>query len=244
MFSIANFRLVLNVLRFLLGNSPASEFYTPMKMEQTECFETSVYKIQTRRKHTTCLMLFDSMIWTLLTFVQHKSFFFFLFKIFIFRPFCRPSTLSPGAAIPFVPPSCATYCRPQTSGNCCKICSDSLICLISVGHIHDILNVISQKKVVGHQVWGSQRQRSGFTSHLFRYTANCAVATVQADEIEIFQQDGCDARSDRFPIVGQWDHDWFLGCQSTYCQTSQICWTANYEFWYTAVSRQKLELGD
>ena len=49
------------VVCFLLGNSPASEFcmptvgnflsvpslYLPMKMEQTECFETSVYKIQT-----------------------------------------------------------------------------------------------------------------------------------------------------------------------------------------------------
>ena len=44
-----------NVVRFLLGNSPASEFYMPtflrnylpMKMEQTECSETSAYKIQT-----------------------------------------------------------------------------------------------------------------------------------------------------------------------------------------------------
>ena len=50
------------VLRFLLGNSPASEFYIPtfrntvcfifigtlpMKMEQTECSETTAYKIQT-----------------------------------------------------------------------------------------------------------------------------------------------------------------------------------------------------
>jgi len=44
------------VVIFLLGNSLASEFYTPtfrntlfltMKMEQTECFETSAYKIQT-----------------------------------------------------------------------------------------------------------------------------------------------------------------------------------------------------
>ena len=70
MFLISNFRRVLNVLRFLLGNSPASEFYMPtfrntlfhlprqvgmknrhtylpMKMEQTGCFETLECKIQT-----------------------------------------------------------------------------------------------------------------------------------------------------------------------------------------------------
>ena len=42
------------VVCFLLGNSPASEFYMPtfrntlsMKMEQIECSETSAYKIQT-----------------------------------------------------------------------------------------------------------------------------------------------------------------------------------------------------
>ena len=49
------------VVCFLLGNSPASEFYMPtfrntlfhlhrrvgVKMEQTECSETSVYTIQT-----------------------------------------------------------------------------------------------------------------------------------------------------------------------------------------------------
>ena len=47
------------VVCFLLGNSPASGFYTPtfrntlfrlhrpMTMEQTECSETSAYKIQT-----------------------------------------------------------------------------------------------------------------------------------------------------------------------------------------------------
>ena len=82
-FLISNFRHVLNVVCFLLGNSPASEFYMPsltqsfwwaqsifepniflyrypnilypvilctyppMKMEQTECSETSAYKIQT-----------------------------------------------------------------------------------------------------------------------------------------------------------------------------------------------------
>jgi hypothetical protein len=98
-------------------------------------------------------------------------FMIFLFKIFIFRPFCRPCTLPPGAAIPFAPPSYATDWRPQTSGNCCKSCSDSLIRLISVGHIHDILNVISQDKVFGHQVWWPQRQRPDFTSHLSGHTA-------------------------------------------------------------------------
>jgi hypothetical protein len=42
------------IVCFLRGNSPASEFYMPsfrntlpMKMEQTECSETSAYKIQT-----------------------------------------------------------------------------------------------------------------------------------------------------------------------------------------------------
>jgi len=59
-FWISNFRRVLNVVCFLLGNSPASVFYMPMfrnticsifylpmKMEQIECSETSAYKIQT-----------------------------------------------------------------------------------------------------------------------------------------------------------------------------------------------------
>jgi hypothetical protein len=64
-FLISNFRHVLNVLCFFLGNSRASEFYmptfrdtlsvtsswanryTPMMMERTECSETSAYKIQT-----------------------------------------------------------------------------------------------------------------------------------------------------------------------------------------------------
>jgi len=64
-FLISNFCRVLNVVYFLLGNSPASEFYMPtfrdtlsvpsswadryppMKMEQTECSETSAHKIQT-----------------------------------------------------------------------------------------------------------------------------------------------------------------------------------------------------
>jgi hypothetical protein len=66
---ISNFRRVINVLCFLLGNSLASEIYIPkfrdtlfhlhrqvgvcthaylpMKMEQTECPETSAYKFQT-----------------------------------------------------------------------------------------------------------------------------------------------------------------------------------------------------
>ena len=56
---ISNFRHVLNAVCFLLGNSPAPEFYMPtfrntvfsrlhrpLKMEQKECSETSSYKIQ------------------------------------------------------------------------------------------------------------------------------------------------------------------------------------------------------
>ena len=46
-FLISSFRRVLYFVRFLLGNYPASGFYMPMKMEQTECSETSAYKIQT-----------------------------------------------------------------------------------------------------------------------------------------------------------------------------------------------------
>jgi hypothetical protein len=69
-FLIANFRHVLYVACFLLGNSPASEFYMttfrntlfhlhlqrqvgvfytylPMRMGQTVCSETSAHKIQT-----------------------------------------------------------------------------------------------------------------------------------------------------------------------------------------------------
>jgi len=59
-FLISNFHRVLNVVHFLLGNSPASEFYMPtfrntlsvhtyslMKKKQTQRSETSVYKIQT-----------------------------------------------------------------------------------------------------------------------------------------------------------------------------------------------------
>ena len=62
-FLISSFRRVLYVLCFLLGNSPVSEFYIPTfrntlsvpsslftylpwQMEQTECSETSAYKIQ------------------------------------------------------------------------------------------------------------------------------------------------------------------------------------------------------
>jgi len=60
---ILNFHRVLCIVCFLLGNSQASEFYMPTflntlfhllffsilpkKMEQTECSETSTYKIQT-----------------------------------------------------------------------------------------------------------------------------------------------------------------------------------------------------
>jgi len=70
-FLISNIRRVLIAVCFLLGNSPASEVYVPtfqntlfhlhrqvgvcrithtylpMKMERTECFETSAYKRQT-----------------------------------------------------------------------------------------------------------------------------------------------------------------------------------------------------
>ena len=72
LFLISNFLRVLNVVCFLLGNSPASECYMPtfrntlfhlhrwckqeeflhiyplMKMEQTECSETLAYKIRRR----------------------------------------------------------------------------------------------------------------------------------------------------------------------------------------------------
>ena len=64
LFLISNFRRVLNVVCFLLGNSPSSEFYMatfrntlsvafhrqvgwPMKMEYRDCSETSAYTIQT-----------------------------------------------------------------------------------------------------------------------------------------------------------------------------------------------------
>jgi hypothetical protein len=67
LFLISNFCHVLNVIFFLLGDSPASELYVPTfrnspsvpsrhckqltpptKMEQTECFETSAHKIRHR----------------------------------------------------------------------------------------------------------------------------------------------------------------------------------------------------
>jgi hypothetical protein len=72
MFFISNFRRVLNVALFLLGNSPASDFYDevsehsvvsifiggvfflfppPIKMELTGCSETSAHTIQTPENH-------------------------------------------------------------------------------------------------------------------------------------------------------------------------------------------------
>jgi len=62
---ILNFRHVLNVVCFLLGNSPASEFLMPtfrnalfhlhkqvgMKIKQRKCSEMSAYKIQTPGNH-------------------------------------------------------------------------------------------------------------------------------------------------------------------------------------------------
>ena len=58
-FLISKFnRLVLIVILFPLGDSPASEeeeFFLltpPMKMEQTVCSETSPHKIQTPGNHT------------------------------------------------------------------------------------------------------------------------------------------------------------------------------------------------
>ena len=64
-FLISNFRRVLNVVCFLLGDSPASEFYMPTFRntlfhlhrhlpayeDGTECSETSAYKIQTSGNH-------------------------------------------------------------------------------------------------------------------------------------------------------------------------------------------------
>ena len=48
-FLISSFRCVQNIVCFLLGNSPASDFtsHLPMKMEQIECSETSAYINQT-----------------------------------------------------------------------------------------------------------------------------------------------------------------------------------------------------
>jgi len=68
MFMISNFRRVLNVVFFLLGDSPAYEFYVPTfrntlfhlhrRCKQptayedgTVCFETSAHKIQTPGNH-------------------------------------------------------------------------------------------------------------------------------------------------------------------------------------------------
>jgi len=64
LFLISKLRRVLYVVYFLLGNSPASEFYMPtfrntlfhlhsrpMNMERIECSETSAYKIQTPRNY-------------------------------------------------------------------------------------------------------------------------------------------------------------------------------------------------
>ena len=69
LFWISNFRCVLNVAFFILGDFPASEFYVlmfrntlcqfhlhmscgrPMKMEPTGCSETSAHKIQTPENH-------------------------------------------------------------------------------------------------------------------------------------------------------------------------------------------------
>jgi len=63
-FSISNFRPVLNVVFFLLGDSPASEFYVPTFRNTmfrlhswcrheglTQCSETSAYNIQTPGTH-------------------------------------------------------------------------------------------------------------------------------------------------------------------------------------------------
>ena len=65
MHGLPNLKICRGKFCFLLGNSPASGFYmptfrntlfhlhrlvgtySPMKMEQTKCSETSVYKIQT-----------------------------------------------------------------------------------------------------------------------------------------------------------------------------------------------------
>jgi len=47
---ISNFRRVLNVVYFLLGNSPASEFFKPTRLwrwNRESVPETLAYKIQT-----------------------------------------------------------------------------------------------------------------------------------------------------------------------------------------------------
>ena len=55
---IPNFRRVLKIVFFLLGYSPASEFYVPtfrntlsVPDDETECFETSAYTIQRPGNH-------------------------------------------------------------------------------------------------------------------------------------------------------------------------------------------------
>jgi len=69
-FFFSNFRLVLNVVFLLLGDSPASEFYVQTFRNilyhlHVECSETSAYKIQTpgnypkkEKKNTTGLHIF------------------------------------------------------------------------------------------------------------------------------------------------------------------------------------------
>jgi len=47
---ISNFRRVLIVVCFLLGDSPASEIYMPT-FRNTVCSETSAYKFQTPGNH-------------------------------------------------------------------------------------------------------------------------------------------------------------------------------------------------
>ena len=58
LFLISNFRRVLHVVFFILGDSSASEtlylshlhrLTPPIKMGQTECSETSAHKIQTAK---------------------------------------------------------------------------------------------------------------------------------------------------------------------------------------------------
>jgi hypothetical protein len=74
-FLISNFCRVQYVVCFLLGNSPASEFYMPtfrntltylpMKIEQTECSATSAYKIQTPGNYPEENILHEYCLWQL-----------------------------------------------------------------------------------------------------------------------------------------------------------------------------------
>jgi hypothetical protein len=50
LFSISNFRRVLNVVSFLLGDSPVGT-YPPMKMGRTECSEPLAFKLQAPVDH-------------------------------------------------------------------------------------------------------------------------------------------------------------------------------------------------